>query len=179
MEQISYASRYTRSRKQRSFCATATYTVALRNVRNALALGDLSCARDTENKQQWMTGEAPSATARFYSNGRNSYSSLVPCARRPSKMASYSSFSCLDSCSDQRLCFRSLLFQNFRTNFWNRLVLLVRFVENFTRQLTKLLVWINLHRGYPTITQLVFWSSADRDSTTPPCLFFFQEECWK
>ena len=33
------------------------------------------------------------------------------------------------------------------------------------RQLIKLLVWINLHRGYPTITQLVFWSSAERDST--------------
>ena len=35
------------------------------------------------------------------------------------------------------------------------------------RQLTKLLVRINLHRGYPTtpITQLVFWSSAERDST--------------
>jgi hypothetical protein len=32
-------------------------------------------------------------------------------------------------------------------------------------QLTKLLVRINLHRGYPTITQLVFWSSAERDST--------------
>jgi hypothetical protein len=29
------------------------------------------------------------------------------------------------------------------------------------RQLTKLLVRINLHRGYPTITQLVFWSSAE------------------
>jgi hypothetical protein len=35
------------------------------------------------------------------------------------------------------------------------------------RQLTKLLVRINLHRGYPTITQLVFWSSAERDSTPP------------
>jgi hypothetical protein len=33
------------------------------------------------------------------------------------------------------------------------------------RQLTKLLVRINLHRGYPSITQLVFWSSAERDST--------------
>ena len=38
------------------------------------------------------------------------------------------------------------------------------------RQLTKLLVRINLHRGYPTITQLVFWSSTERDSTGPPLL---------
>jgi len=35
VEQISYASRYTQSRKQRSFCATA-----------------YGCVRDRENKQQ-------------------------------------------------------------------------------------------------------------------------------
>ncbi len=53
------------------------------------------CARDWEDKQQWLDGEAPSATARLYSNGRNSYSFLVPCARRPFKIASCSSFSLL------------------------------------------------------------------------------------
>jgi hypothetical protein len=36
-----------------------------------------------------MTGEAPSATSRFYSNGRNSYSSLVPCVRRTSKISTF------------------------------------------------------------------------------------------
>ena len=46
----------------------------------------ISVVRGMETEQQEMAGEAPSATARFYSNGRNSYSCLVPCARRPSKM---------------------------------------------------------------------------------------------
>jgi hypothetical protein len=65
-------------------------------LRSTLGFG---CAREEKNKQQWMTGETPSATARFYSNGRNSYSTLVSCARRPSKMASCSSSPCLVSCS--------------------------------------------------------------------------------
>jgi hypothetical protein len=114
-----------------------------------------------------MTGEAPSATARFYSNGRNSYSSLVPCTRRPSKMPSCSSslISSLRLLVLQRLCF-----------WWSLRVLKRSYklskpsgtscsFRRRLRQLTKLLVRINLHRGYPTMTQLVFSSSAERDST--------------
>ena len=38
--------------------------------------------------------ERGESIARFYSNGRNRYSCLVPCVRRPSKMASCSSPAC-------------------------------------------------------------------------------------
>ncbi len=61
-----------------------------------------------EQNNNRMTGESPIATARFYSNGRNSYRSLVSCVCRSSKMTSYSSFSLIFSCSGHRLCFRSL-----------------------------------------------------------------------
>ena len=116
-------------------------------------------------KQQRNGGEAPSATARFYSNGRNSYSSLVPCARRSSKMSSCSSSLLSSLCS-----FSSML------SLWSLRVVKRSYklskpsgttcsFRRKLRQLTKLLVRINLHRGYPTITQLVFWSSAERDST--------------
>ena len=116
-------------------------------------------------------GEAPSATARFYSNGRNSYSCLVPCARRPSKMQA-----ALLPCSVHFVqCF--VAFVN-AFCFWSLRVLKRSYklskpsgttcsFRRKLRQLTKLLVRINLHRGYPTITQLVFWSSAERDSTPP------------
>ena len=116
-----------------------------------------------------MAGEAPSATARFYSNGRNSYSCLVPCARRPSKMQA-----ALLPCSVHFVqCF--VAFVN-AFCFWSLRVLKRSYklskpsgttcsFRRKLRQLTKLLVRINLHRGYPTITQLVFWSSAERDST--------------
>ena len=85
------------------------------------------CARDWEDKQQWLAGEAPSATARFYSNGRNSYSCLVPCARRPSKMQA-----ALLPCSVHFVrCFVSVSksSRTFVQTFWNCLVLLVRFGE--------------------------------------------------
>jgi hypothetical protein len=103
---------------------------------------------DRENKQQWMTGETLSSTTRFYSNGRNSYRSLFPCACRSSKMTNYSSFSFFSlvpfNVFDFGLYCSKTFERDVRTNFWNRLVLLVHFVENF-RQLTKLLVGINLH----------------------------------
>ncbi len=125
------------------------------------------CKGRITEQQGLMAGEAPSATARFYSNGRNSYSSLVPCARRTSKMPNCSS-SFLSS-------LRSLVLQ--RLYFWWSLRVLKRSYKlskpsgttcsfrRKLRQLTKLLVRINLHRGYPTMTQLVFSSSAERDST--------------
>jgi hypothetical protein len=128
-----------------------------------------------------MSGESPNATARFYSNGRNSYSCLVPCARRPSKMQA-----ALLPCSVHFV----RCFDRFFVAFVNAFLLWsLRVVKRSyklskpsgtpcsfrrkLRQLTKLLVRINLHRGYPTITQLVFWSSAERDSTIlrgPPVL---------
>jgi hypothetical protein len=112
------------------------------------------CARDWKDKQQWLAGEAPSATARFYSNGRNSYSCLVSCARRPSKMQA-----ALLPCSVHFVrCFVAFVnafalvstgcktfVQTFET-VWYYL-----FVSEKLRQLTKFLVWINLHQGYPKV----------------------------
>ena len=123
-------------------------------------------------------GEAPSATARFYSNGRNSYNCLVPCARRSSKMQA-----ALLPCSVHFVqCF--VTFVN-AFSFWSLRVLKRSYklskpsgttcsFRRKLRQLTKLLVRINLHRGYPTITQLVFWLSAERDSTSR---YGYQEVC--
>ena len=114
----------------------------------------ISVVRGMETEQQEMAGEAPSATARFYSNGRNSYSCLVPCARRPSKMQA-----ALLPCS--------VHFVRSFVAFVNAFSLVSTGCKMFvqTQAVTELLVRINLHRGYPTITQLVFWSSAERDST--------------
>ena len=75
VEQISYASRSARSRKQRSFCATAKYT-------------GFGCAQE-ENNTVTVTGRSPEQpTAQIYSNNRNCHSSLDPCSRRSFKLSS-------------------------------------------------------------------------------------------
>ena len=131
----------------------------------------ISVVRGIETEQQEMAGEAPSATARFYSNGRNSYSCLVPCACRPSKMQA-----ALLPCSVHFVrCFVAFV-NAFPFGLYGVVKRSYKLSKpsgttcsfrRKLRQLTKLLVRINLHRGYPTITQLVFWSSAERDSTKP------------
>ena len=141
--------------------ATLLLRTTKRSSRESIVLG--------KEKQTTMNdGEAPSATARFYSNGRNSYSCLVPCARRPSKMQA-----ALLPCS---VHFVDALSLSSTPLLWSLRVVKRSYklskpsgttcsFRRKLRQLTKLLVRINLHRGYPTITQLVFWLSAERDST--------------
>ena len=51
------------------------------------------------NKQRNHDRETPSSTGWIYSNDRNSYNSLGPCARRPSKLSSWCSFLLLVSLS--------------------------------------------------------------------------------
>ena len=78
MEQISYVSRYTRSRKQRSFCVTVKYT-------------GFGCAGVGETNNNRMTGSPSNQLFGFYSNGItndwNSYNSFGPCTRRSSKLS--------------------------------------------------------------------------------------------
>ncbi len=87
------------------------------------------CARDWEDKQQWLAGEFPSATARLYSNGRNSYSSLVPYTRRSSKIVICASFFLVLLVRFNALLLVSKSSRTFSQTFWNCLVLLVRFGE--------------------------------------------------
>ena len=92
VEQISYDSRYTRSRKHRSFCTTS-------EVRVSVVFG---IEKNKQQRNDWTIGEAPSATARFYSNDRNSYNSLDSCARESFKLSR-----CFSSFSFSRLVQRS------------------------------------------------------------------------
>jgi hypothetical protein len=80
------------------------------------------CARDWEDKQQWLTGEVPSATVRLYSNGRNSYSSLVPYTRRTSKIVIFASFFLVLLVRFNALLLVSKSSRTFSQTFWNCLV---------------------------------------------------------
>jgi hypothetical protein len=116
VEQITYVSRYTRSRSNAPSAPLAKCT-------------RFGCVWDWGDKQRWLAGEAPSATARFYSNGRNSYSFLVPCERKTSKMTSCSSYSLFALVPFNTFDLVSKSSRTFVQTFWNCLVLLVRFGE--------------------------------------------------
>ena len=133
MEQINYASRYTRSRKQRSFCATAKYTLVLRTMHYHLGIS-IVCGIEETNNNDWPV--KPRAQLLGFTQTVGIVTAVLSLARvglpRCKLLFFLVQFTSFNALSLSSTPFASGLyeFKNVRTNFRNRLVLLVRFVEN-------------------------------------------------